>query len=50
VKGKEEFQVVMDHTFGFIDEYLEEAISNSLHWILITIIGFQNIMQILVSV
>jgi hypothetical protein len=29
VKGEEEFQVDKDHTYGFIDEYLEEAITTS---------------------
>jgi hypothetical protein len=26
VKGEEELQVDMDHTYGFTDEYLEEGI------------------------
>jgi hypothetical protein len=29
VKGKEELQADTDHIYGFIDEYLEEAINTS---------------------
>jgi hypothetical protein len=55
VKGEGELQADKDHTYGFIDEYLEDIINTSkiyesTHRRMVMIIGFQNIVQMIVSV
>jgi hypothetical protein len=55
MKWEEEFQADRDHTFGFTDEYLEEAIktSNIFEYTQETdneINGFQSIIHMPVSV